>query len=276
MKRATYVERLIASVMLFSAGVGGCWGDGNSPHPGAPGQAAAAGYSRLDLDEDFSKFQLSPDGKGDYTWYRGLWQERDLPPLSHIVTAEQGLTLAWKRGQALPDTSIATYAPDLSRGRTWKYGYFEAEMRWTPQIGAWPAFWLFSLAHMQGRDGDPPKWGEIDIFEGQGSAPTTFYGTVHEHEQRHHVQNRFNRVSLPLVDFSQWHIYGALWVPGRVSWYFDNRLLFSAQTYQSDDEQEMVVILGSQAGVNFTYGNLKGVTTSEIDLDVAWVRVWQP
>jgi hypothetical protein len=33
--------------------------------------------------------------------------------------------------------------------------------------------------------------------------------------------------------------------------------------------------LGSQKGVDWTYGNLKGVTAHSMALNVDWVRVWQ-
>ena len=54
-------------------------------------------------------------------------------------------------------------------------------MRWTKGAGAWPAFWM-SPANQSAqalRTSLPVRAtnAELDIFEGQGDEPTTFYGT---------------------------------------------------------------------------------------------------
>jgi hypothetical protein len=61
-----------------------------------------------------------------------------------------------------------------------------------------------------------------------------------------------------------------------VTWYFDNQALYSFPTYSIYDQQDYYLIIGSQEGANWSYGNLTGVTASQIDLNVDWVRVWQP
>jgi len=79
-----------------------------------------------------------------------------------------------------------------SSGRTFMHGHFEARMKWTGGPGAWPAFWLLSYRHATN-----PAWpsinpfcaasglpaalcasAELGVFEGQGSEPSSFYGTV--------------------------------------------------------------------------------------------------
>jgi beta-glucanase (GH16 family) len=120
--------------------------------------------------------------------------------------------------------------------------------------------------------------GELDIFEGQGSTPNFFYGTIHEWKQRRDVRNNkgSNVFQLPPgVDLSQFHTYGAMWVPGKVTWYFDNQPLFWAATYPVFDTQNYYLIAGSQEGVNWNYGDMTGVSASRINVDVDWVRVWQ-
>jgi hypothetical protein len=66
-----------------------------------------------------------------------------------------------------------------------------------------------------------------------------------------------------------------LWTPGRVVWYLDNQSLFSASTYPVFDVQDYYLIIGSQEGANWTYGDLSGVSSSNIAVNVDWVRVWQ-
>jgi beta-glucanase (GH16 family) len=93
------------------------------------------------------------------------------------------------------------------------------------------------------------------------------------HEHLHRCTGRF---VLP-VDLSQFHTYGALWTPGHVSWYFDNRLLNTVETYLifDDLQQSYYLILGSQEGANWTPGNTSGVSATSIWMQVQWVHVWQ-
>ena len=77
------------------------------------------------------------------------------------------------------------------------------------------------------------------------------------------------------VDFSQWHTYGALWVPGHVTWYLDNRRLFSAPTYPIFDRQSFYLILAAQEGGNWQAGSMSGVAARSLNLEVDWVKVWQ-
>jgi hypothetical protein len=64
-------------------------------------------------------------------------------------------------------------------------------------------------------------------------------------------------------------------VPGKVTWYLDNHPVLSAPTYPIFDQQNLFLMLSSQEGVNWVYGNNTGVTASSINLYVQWVRVWQ-
>src|SRR3954452_5608643 len=119
--------------------------------------------------------------------------------------------------------------------------------------------------------------GEIDIFEGQGGEPLTFNGSIHEWNGTTEIwHNTPNWVYLPASnDFSQWHTYGVLWVLGKVSWYYDNQLLFSANTTAVFDQQDFFLVLSMVEGANWTAGNMTGVTASTLNLNVDWVRVWQ-
>ena len=109
----------------------------------------------------------------------------------------------------------------------------------------------------------------------------TFFGTVHdwvkENGKTIDVANNksTNAYVASGVDFSTWHTYGALWVPGKVTWYLDNRPVLSAATYPIFDQQNFFLMLSSQEGVNWIYGNNTAVTASSINLYVQWVRVWQ-
>ena len=151
-------------------------------------------------------------------------------------------------------------------------------MKWDVVNGAWPSFWLIPVQDATGKAlyQGVRKTGEIDIFEGLGEEPHTFYGTLHEWINYRDTQSRNNAFRLPEdVHFSDFHIYGLLWVPGRVTWYFDNQELHSETTSDIFDKQDFFLVLGMQEGKNWKLGDTSGVSTSAMNLDVDWVRVWQ-
>lgn len=236
----------------------------------APPQAA--GYS-LVFSDDFNSLNVSPTGTGSYTWYPGIWWSASLPLPSLITASNSALELAWSASGGLSETDISTLSHDATQGRTFRYGYFEARMKWDVTAGAWPAFWMVPKQAAQGAT----DTGELDIFEGQGSQPSTYYGSLHEWNGTTEVwHNSPNWTKLPATnDFSQWHTYGMLWVPGKVTWYYDNQPLFSSNTTAVFDSQDFLLVLSMAEGANWKKGNMTGVTASSLHLNVDWVRVWQ-
>ena len=232
----------------------------------------ASGYN-LAFSDDFTSLDLSPNSYGNYTWYNPgmFWQNP--APYSNIAVGGSAVTLTWTRGQSPANTSIATAAKDASYYRAWRYGYFEARMKWDAVTGSWPAFWMMPI---QGITCGKCEEGELDIFEGQGTSGM-YYGTIHDwYAGGGQRQNSPNYHPFPSgTHVTQYHTYGVLWVPGQVTWYFDNQAVGSAPTYPIFDQQNYYLILGSQEGVNWSYGNTTGVTASSISISVDWVHVWQ-
>jgi beta-glucanase (GH16 family) len=232
----------------------------------------------LDFNQDFDDFDLSPDGAGLHNWYEGIWFHPKHTPHSNILASSSVLSLVWSRNQETPDTSVTTLSRDFRHFRVWRYGYFEARMKWDVVKGAWPAFWLIPVEAATKKDipGGVRQSGEIDIFEGQGQNPHEFYGTIHVWTNLKDSASKENTFHLPPdVDLSEYHIYGLLWVPGEVTWYLDNRALHSEKTPRIFDEQTYFIVLGMQEGVDWKYGALAGVTADKFTLNVDWVRVWQ-
>jgi hypothetical protein len=133
-------------------------------------------------------------------------------------------------------------------------------MKWTGGNGAWPGFWLFSYRHATNdaypsvnpvcaQNGEPVSHcysGELDAFEGQGSQPRGFYGTIHRNscgcygvgDQQN--GNNYDDTGIDLT--ADFHTYGMLWTSSTVSWYLDGKLLHSAPAYDSL-EQPMYLLL---------------------------------
>jgi beta-glucanase (GH16 family) len=241
--------------------------------------AQAAGYS-LVFEDNFRPLDLSFDGRGDHKWYNGVWFRHQLPPNSNIETTNGYLSIHWRREQGIPETSITTLSHDLHHFRAWRYGYFEAQMKWKPVRGSWPAFWLIPVQDAQRTNtyGGTRESGEVDIFEGQGERTHDYYATIHDwvNGKDAHNNGSNSRLTLPLqTDYGQWHTYGLLWTPGRVTWYFDDLPVLSESTYHVFDMQDYYLALTEQVGPNWKYGSTDGVDESDMSLDVRWVRVWQ-
>ena len=268
---------------------------------GTPGQAGplppppVQGYC-LAFSANFAKMgpagstyqplNLSSNGTGSYTWYNpGIWYEHAAPSSNILVTtdvppggtATQALELLWTKGQTpAGDTTISTTATNGSYYSGWHYGYFEVRMAWDPVVGAWPALWMQPIQNILTPG---VEQGELDIFEGQGATPNFFYGTIHDWLNGVSVaSNSPNNYRLaPGVNVAQFHNYGVLWVPGQVTWYFDNWPVHSVATYPIFDNTSQLyyLMLGSQEGANWIYGNTSGVSATSIPMYVQWVHVWQ-
>jgi beta-glucanase (GH16 family) len=236
-----------------------------------------SGYKLVFADE-FDAPDLSPDGLGVHTWYEGVWWYHKHAPLTNISNADSTLLLKWARGQEADNTSISTLARDAHNFAAWRYGYFEARIRWDVVKDAWPAFWLIPVQDANGNAiyNGVKETGEIDIFEGQGDHPHTFYGTIHDWVNLRDHANKDNAFNLSSnIDFSQFHIYGLLWTPGKVTWYLDNQPLHSESTPPIFDRQHFFLVLSMGEGHDWKAGNLSGITAPTMTMNVDWVCVWQ-
>jgi hypothetical protein len=247
------------------------------PLPSVSPPPQAAGF-RLVYDDEFDKLDLSPDGSGEHAWYAGVWFHRKRFPLSNISVRDSQLSLVWQSGQECSDTSIETASHDGLHGKTWRYGYFEMRAKWDVVKGAWPALWLIPVQDAAGQAlyAGVRNTGELDIFEGSGAAPHTYFGTLHEWIDKQDISTKDNHFPLhDGQDLSDFHTYGALWVPGKVTWYLDSKELHSEKTPAIFDKQDFFLVIGMNEGVDWRYGDRTGVVSDRLKLTLDWVRVWQ-
>lgn len=233
---------------------------------------------RLVFNEDFNSLDAAFEGSEAHTWHEGVWFNHLHAPLANISVSDSVLSLTWRSGQDSPETSLSTFSRHGRETHAWRYGYFEARMKWNVVNGAWPAFWLIPIEDAEGRStyNGLRESGEIDIFEGQGDQPETYFGTIHDWVNLKDTSNADNRFTLSQgFDFSQFHSYGLLWQPGKVTWYLDQRALHSESTPAIFDKQDFFIVLSMREGANWTAGDMRDVTSRKMALQVDWVRVWQ-
>jgi beta-glucanase (GH16 family) len=108
-----------------------------------------------------------------------------------------------------------------------RFGYFEARLRFPPGPGTWIGFWLKSQTEHWNRTISRP---EIDVVEWYGGDPTGHHRTVHLWPAERAQFRTAGKLSEHwwLSNFSrheglagEWHTYGALITPERVTIYVD-------------------------------------------------------
>ena len=251
-----------------------------SPSSGEPSPIAGKGYHQVFRD-DFDTLNRA-------VWDNHIWYEQ-VPSAAwtNFQYAQNGiLHLATSRNYGYPDNTVTTQAS----GRAFTQGYFEARMKWTGGHGAWPGFWLYSYRHAtnpaypainpicaaSGLSTALCDAGEIDAFEGQGSEPSAFYGTIHRNSCGCYgvgdSQNGNNWQPAGVDLTAGFHTYGMLWTASQVTWYLDGRALMSAATYDTTN-QPMFLLLQMWTG-GWTY-NPDSTTPTTIETQVDYVQVWQ-
>jgi len=252
----------------------------SSPRAGEPAVIAGQGY-RQAFRDDFDTLDST-------NWGEGIWYDPGSPAGS-IFTQNGILHLQSKRSDGYPNITVSTEGGD--QPRVFTQGYFEARMNWTGGNGAWPAFWLLSYRHAVNsswpninpycaQNGLPAAQcysAELDVFEGQGSEPNVFYGTVHRNSSEDYGvsntqnANNFNDLS-PTVLANHWHTYGMLWTASTIKWYLDGQLVSSAPAYDSTN-QPMFVLFDMFIGGWTT--DTDGSTPAVLETQVDYVDVWQ-
>jgi beta-glucanase (GH16 family) len=114
-----------------------------------------------------------------------------------------------------------TSARLISKDRAaFRYGLVRARIQLPRGRGIWPGFWML------GQDIDTVGWpqcGEIDVMENFGDDPGTVHGTVHGPGFAGHSGiTASHHAGAILAD--AFHVYSVAWEPGRIRWYFDDRL----------------------------------------------------
>lgn len=247
-----------------------------APKAGITPPSQALGYT-LTYASDFTSLDISQNWTGQFhDWYTSEYGAVKAVSSARTSISNSGLSLDWLAGDGTNDSAVASFDIGGRTGRAFRYGYFEAQMNWSPATGAWPAFWLLSLNSATSNG----QWGELDAFEGQGLLPTMFFGTVHNwtavNGARTSTQNPQNYFSLGQGnEYTQWHKYGLLWQPGSITWYYDDNPVLTAPEPSIMGTQDVELILDMAEGVNWMQGSTTGVTAADLRLNVASVRVWQ-
>jgi beta-glucanase (GH16 family) len=131
------------------------------------------------------------------------------------------------------------YESGMIRSRmTFRYGYVEARIKVPSGRGLWSSFWLNSDYGPKGRLNWPP---EIDIFEYVVNGTTELPNYLHSNVAVGKSKAQGGEILYADPDFNKrwtyykapqdlskdWHVFGMLWEPDKVTTYLDGKKLFT-------------------------------------------------
>jgi beta-glucanase (GH16 family) len=248
-KGAAGLLAIIASATMMS---------GQTAAAGAPPQAVNAGFTKMVLNEDFQNFDIHHPERDSVAW-RPLGvsvSERWFSVNDGVLTIT---TPPSSKHGAVASLTTQGAGTDETH-QDFLFGYFEARLRFDWNPDNWDSFWL-----MSGLVGKPGRSCEIDIMEPQ-SNDSTYIGTVHDWDSGKRLKMAFSKIQLPRsARFSEWNTFGALWQPGKISWYFNNRLVGSQNTPEICDHDRLNLIVSA----------CKQGGDEDQKLQVKWIHVYQ-
>ncbi len=177
-------------------------------------------------------------GSGSTPWGSEAQSSCTLIPAEDTYLQDGHLVNRSRLGPVVgPSGKEFKYTSGWAWSRTWlTYGYLEIRAKYPDHRGAWPAWWML-------REGWPP---EFDIAEYRGE-PRGYMTHALFDEARQwtttHTRKDGGEDGEP-IDFTDWHVYGFEWSPGRVRYYIDGQLKHDVED-PDVPAQAMYVILSN-------------------------------
>lgn len=170
------------------------------------------------------------------------------------------------------------WSDDGKRGWTQLYGYFEARMKLPTARGLWPAFWMMpdrgvDRGTKYQRTATEKGAMELDIMEQLAEwGPGRYNIAVHwdGYGKDHKAWGTDRVMYLPTP--GEWHNIGALWEPGKITWYCDG-LKKAEYSGPGVGKEPMFFIINLQMG----HWATKDVDLSKLPdyFEIDYVRAWQ-
>lgn len=244
------------------------------------------GY-RLVFEDNFNETELNRSHWNvelhEPGWVNEEWQEYVDSPENISL---RGGKLLIRPIKTVRDGGSASYTSGritTQHKHDFTYGLFEARLKVPRGKGFLPAFWLMTTD--EGRYGQWPECGEIDIMEIWGSRTGTNHGTIHYGLPHQEGQGT---VTLDEGDFAgAFHNFALLWEPGLLRWYVDGRPFheerwwFSAgpdgvkKPYPAPFDHEMYLILNLAVGGSWVGYPDEATDFEHAAFEVDYVRVYQ-
>lgn len=154
-----------------------------------------------------------------------------------------------------------------------RYGRFEARMKFPTTQGVWPAFWMLPTESIYGIW---PRSGEMDIVEMIGKKPGQAVGTVHT-GMPYAYNSGYYDLSPGQIFADNFHVFAMEWEPDSITWFVDgiqyHQLTPSDIGPWAPFQEDFYLILNLALGGNWP-GNVDATTVLPQTLEVDYVRVY--
>lgn len=154
-----------------------------------------------------------------------------------------------------------------------RYGRFEARMKFPTTQGMWPAFWMLPTESVYGIW---PQSGEMDIVEMIGRNPGQAVGTVHTGFPYAYNSGYYD---LPpgQIFADNFHVFAMEWEPDTITWFVDgiqyHQLTPADIGPWAPFQEDFYLILNLAVGGNWP-GDPDATTVLPQTLEVDYVRVY--
>lgn len=189
------------------------------------------------------------------------------------IKVENGLLIITGREDTIGGQLFSS-AKIKSQGKVdFRYGRFEARMKFPTTQGVWPAFWMLPTESVYGIW---PESGEIDIVEMIGSNPGRAVGTVHTGFPYAYNSGYYD---LPpgQIFADDFHVFAIEWEPDTITWFVDgiqyHQLTPNDIGPWAPFQEDFYLILNLALGGNWP-GPVDATTELPQTLEVDYVRVY--
>ncbi len=189
------------------------------------------------------------------------------------IKVENGHLVITAKEDTLGGVSYSSAKITSLRKGDFRYGRFEARMKFPTTQGMWPAFWMLPTEQVYG---GWPGSGEIDIVEMIGSNPGRAVGTVHTGFPYAYNSGYYD---LPPGEIfaDDFHLFAMEWEPGSITWFVDgiqyHQLTPNNIGPWAPFQEDFYLILNLAVGGNWP-GSPDATTVLPQTLEVDYVRVY--
>ncbi|MFK7921537.1 MAG: family 16 glycosylhydrolase [Bacteroidia bacterium] len=189
------------------------------------------------------------------------------------IKVENGRLVITAREDSLGLMSYSSAKITSLRKGDFRYGRFEARMKFPLTQGMWPAFWMLPTEKVYG---EWPESGEMDIVEMIGSKPSQAVGTLHTGLPHTYISGYYDLP--PGETFADtFHVFTMEWEPDSVTWFVDgikyHQLTPNDISPWAPFQEEFHLILNLAVGGTWP-GPVDPTTVFPQTMEVDYVRVY--
>lgn len=228
---------------------------------------------------DMRKWQYDTS-RNKQGWFNG---ELQYYSAGKNVRVANGLLTIEARHEKLDPAKVAdwggqeyTSARIFSKGRGWKYGFYEVRAKLPCARGTWPAIWMLPV--------NMTKWpddGEIDIMEQVGAEPNLIYSSLHTKLFNHVLKTQRSAQKLVPTSCSAFHVYQLDWRADSITIGVDGHGILRVLNNRPGGKGAWPFFTSFKMILNLAIGGdwaaAKGIDNAAMPqrMQIDYVRVWQ-